>query len=77
MKERKKEDSRLSEIEFIYKVDFFSRCFTIIVVLEINRRVILAFKVLYLFSSFIVLYLTFLNNYSGPARRKRFELLKH
>ena len=64
IKEIKKENSRLSEL---YR-RFFSRLFTIIVVLNILNKLSL---LLYLFSSFIVLYLTFLNDYSSSAEPVR------
>ena len=59
----KKEDSRLSKL---YS-RCFSRLFTIIVVLNTNKVSLL----LYLCSSFIVLYLTFLNDYLSPAEPVR------
>ena len=64
IKEIKKENSRLSEL---YR-RLFSRLFTIIVVLNILNKLSL---LLYLFSSFIVLYLTFLNDYSSSAEPVR------
>ena len=64
-KKRVKADNRLSEIDFIQWIFFTSIyhycCFG-------NKQVILAFI---FFSSFIVLYLTFLNDYSSPAEPAR------
>ena len=67
MKEIKKNDSCLSEIEIVIKSRLFHIFFASIVVLEINKR----FLLVYLFSSFIILYLTFFNDYSGPVEPVR------